>query len=223
MFDRIVVVTIPAAVERQKNISERLAGIDFSFHLGRDTRDASVSELPYSLEKRTALRKPPMTPAEIGCAWSHREVLESVKPDERVLILEDDVKIVKPLRMSPHDWSLCYYGYHLVYPKMPLSVRVKTWTYYPLTGQRNVSRIYAKPIDEYWMTAGWFNGAHAYAVDYQAAQWIVRENTPISQEADFVLQRLVRFSNLRCIAEREPTFIADFSDGSLIGDRLSWH
>jgi hypothetical protein len=219
---RVVVVTIPAAIERQERIKERLRGIDFSFHFGRDTRDASVSELPYSPEKRTALRKPPLISAEIGCAWSHREVLESVKPNERVLILEDDVKLVKPLRMSPHGWNLCYYGYQLVYPKMPLSVRLRTWAYYPMIGQKNVSRIYAKPIDEHWMTAGWFNGAFAYAVDYQAAQWIVRENTPISQEADFVLQRLTRFGALRCIAEREATFIADFSDGSLIGERPSW-
>jgi hypothetical protein len=119
-------------------------------------------------------------------------------------------------------WNLAYLGYFDIYGAMPLSVRLKLWTY-PIRGIRNVSRIYAKRINERWNRAGWFNGAFAYAIDHSAAQWIVRENTPIAYEADAVLQRLTRFSGLDCIAERDPSFVTDFSQGSLIGKRSSWH
>ena len=82
-FDRIFVVTLERATDRQARVRERLAGLDFQFHLGVDKRALDAERLraegyDAAAARRVARRSRAMTPGEIGCALSHRQLYEAL-------------------------------------------------------------------------------------------------------------------------------------------------
>jgi GR25 family glycosyltransferase involved in LPS biosynthesis len=244
--DKIVVVTVASATARHTGVSELMSRLKlpFEFRFGRDCRNAAISELisqgDYDPAERLRLGRPPMTPAEIGCALSHREVAREIAdgPDRRVLILEDDVRLVpenlrhfqQSIVAMPHDWNLAYFGYAAMNLSTPLMMRIKLISYYPLLHMLGSSkhdpgtirRIFQRPLNAYWMYAGWFNNAHAYAIDRRAAQYIADAQASVTFEADLILNHLVRFSGLNAICLKHPIFDQRLDIPSLIGDRPSW-
>ena len=246
VIDKIVVVTIPSAVERQADVSLLMQdlALPFEFHLGRDCRTASVEELvdggDYDPVARARLGRPPLTPSEIGCALSHRDVATRVAHGtaERVLVLEDDVRLIEAntgylgaaIASIPRHWSLAYFAYAAMNLSIPPLVRVKLATYYPLRhmlgSERHdpvtIRRIYRRPLNAHWMLAGWFNDATAYAIDREAARYISESQRPVAFEADLILNHLVRFSGLAAICLKYPLFDQRRDIPSLIGERPSW-
>jgi GR25 family glycosyltransferase involved in LPS biosynthesis len=246
LVDRIVVVTIPSATARHSQVSELLNRfhLPFEFFWGRDctesTVDLLVAEGQYDPVARNKHNRPPLTAAEIGCAISHRDLATAIASgtDEKVLILEDDVQIMEKnltgfeiaVEACPSNWNMAYFGYQAMNLSTPLAVRVKLWTYYPLSnllGNRRhnpetIRRLYRRPLNSHWMHAGWFNGAHAYAIDREAATYISRMQTPVSMEADLVLNHMVTFTRLNCICLKDPVIDQRWDIPSLIGARPSW-
>jgi GR25 family glycosyltransferase involved in LPS biosynthesis len=237
---------LSAATERQDHVASLMdkAGLPFQFHFGADYRDRTTAGLAqegvYSPEARARMGLPQLTPAEIGCAVSHRDVAKEAASTrgEKVLVLEDDVCVLpagvtdldRSIERMPARWSLAYFGYAPMNLRTPLDVRVKLWTYYPVRyalgsekhNPRTVSRIYRRGWGRFWKKAGWFNNAHAYAIDSEAAQFIAETQAVISMEADVILNRLVRFSGLKAICLKSPLFEQCEDLPSFIGDRPSW-
>ena len=245
--DNVVVVTIPSATARQKDVSELMAALKlpFEFHFGRDCRNATLEELisqgDYDPVSRQRLGRPPMTPGEIGCALSHRDAARAIAngPHRRVLVLEDDVILIpdslrhfdESINTMPAAWNLAYFGYAAMNLETPLMTRIKLASYYPLRHMlgssahdpRTIRRIFRRPLNSHWMQAGWFNNAIAYGIDRKAAKFIADSQTSISFEADLILNHLVRFSEMKSICLRHPIFDQRLDIPSLIGARPSWH
>ena len=243
--DKVVVVTLTGARERQDAISALLEThkLAFEFHEGRDGRDQSIDDLAqggiYDPRARAALHRAPLTPAEIGCAVSHRDVAQALldSRDRRVLILEDDVHLLREnlehfsasIRAMPRDWNLAYLAYAAMNLSTPLSIRLKLLSYYPLAHMLGsarheptaIRRIYRRPLNTHWMHAGWFYGTLAYAIDRTAAEQIVQAQSPVRFESDFVLCHLVRFTRLKAICARYPVFDQRPDVPSVIGPRHS--
>lgn len=244
--DKIVVVTIPSATQRQTDVTQLMAqiGLPFEFHFGRDCRDTTADELSrrgeYDPQVRSGLGRSPLTPGEIGCAISHRDVARKVAdgPDERVLVLEDDVRLDSAnlayfgnsIATMPREWNLAYFGYAAMNLTTPFGMRVKLLSWYPfmrmLGSKRHdpatIRRIYRRRLNSHWMRAGWFNNAVAYAIDRTSARYIADAQTPVAYEADLILNYLVRFSGLEAICLKYPIFDQRLDIPSLIGARPSW-
>jgi GR25 family glycosyltransferase involved in LPS biosynthesis len=244
--DRIIVITLPSAGERHELISAVLTahGLPFEFHMGRDARQESVESLiasgEYDSNARSLHDRHDLTPAETGCAISHRQVAANLLAgsDRRVLILEDDAFTLpdglrhfsESMRSLPAEWNLAYFGYAPMNLKAAFAVRLKLMTYYPVAqmlgskrhDRDSIRRIYTRRLNSQWMHAGWFNNAHAYAIDRQAAEFIVKIQTPVSLEADVALGHLVRFSGLNAICQKYPLFDQRLDIPSTIGARPSW-
>ncbi len=98
-FDRIFVVTLERATDRQARVRERLAGSRTSsstsaWTSGRSTRSASAPRATTRRPRaRVSRRSRAMSPGEIGCALSHRQLYRAAVEHgwERVLVFEDDV------------------------------------------------------------------------------------------------------------------------------------
>lgn len=245
-IDKIVVITVESATDRHKQVSQLLNRIDlpFEFHFGRDCRNTTVDALAadgdYDPSARARLRSAPLTPGEVGCALSHRDAARNIAdgPDGRVLILEDDVKLLEEnvrhfetsVVTMPSEWNLAYFGYAAMNLSIPPIVHAKLLSWYPLMRMlgserhdpTSIRRIYRRRLNSHWMHAGWFNNTHAYAIDRTAARYITDAQTPVSYEADLVLNYLVRFSGLDAICLKYPIFDQRLDIPSLIGDRPSW-
>lgn len=246
IVDRVIVLSLSTSLERQRAIAETLKQHDlpFQFLFGRDTRTSSIEALEgsgdYNSTRRASSGRSQLTPGEIGCALSHRGAAESMLEgsDSRILILEDDAivtaggaaEIGTSLQSMPAKWSLAYFGYQSMNLSAPLSVRVKLASLYQiahLLGSKrhdpdSIRRIYARSLNSHWMHAGWFNNAHAYAIDRSAAEFIASAQTPVSMEADVALGHLVRFSGLSAVCQTTPLFEQATGTPSTIGARPSW-
>src|ERR1700712_5389441 len=98
-FDKILVITLERAIERQEQVKKQLSGLSFNFFYGIDKQnlnwDQIIQERVYDDEKAKKLNRygKGMILGHLACALSHRSVYEHVleKGYKRVLIFEDDV------------------------------------------------------------------------------------------------------------------------------------
>jgi glycosyl transferase family 25 len=246
LVDFVFVVTIQGEEERQDQTRKVLEeyGLPFQFFYGSDLRHCSIDQLAaegvYDPSPKLIEGRPLLTPGEVGCASSHRSLAERVIAGEykSVLVLEDDMLIIssnlieleKSLLEIPVDWNLLYLGYNKNNLTMPLSVRLKLQSWYPVRywlgskkhNPSTIRRIYRRNYNSHWFRAGCFNGTHAFAIDQSAAQYLVDLQTPIKYEADVALQHLVRFSGLQAYCPRYDIFDQRWDVPSLVGPRKSW-
>jgi GR25 family glycosyltransferase involved in LPS biosynthesis len=99
--------------------------------------------------------KRPVLPGEIGCAYSHYMIWESIanNPEERVLILEEDFWSVKPMRelsdLNLPDWDMAVIG---------------RWPFEEGNEER---------INEGWVYPKEYYNSHAYILTKSAANKII--------------------------------------------------
>jgi GR25 family glycosyltransferase involved in LPS biosynthesis len=244
--DRVVVVTLAAATDRQAAVTRLLNAHDlpFEFHYGLDGRRETAESLSaqriYDRAGRAKLGLADLTAPEIGCAISHRDVAQKLLDgrDHRVLVIEDDVTTVAnglahfsdTMRDMPRDWNIAYIAYYPMNLTTPLMTRLKLISYYPLAhllGSEkhdpvSIRRMFRRKLNASWMHAGWFNGAQAYAIDRRAAEEIVQVQSPIRRESDVALSHVVRFTKLTAICAVNRLFGQNEEIPSLIGARPSW-
>ena len=134
-----------------------------------------------------------MTPTEIGCAWSHRNVYQRLidSEEEYALVLEDDAvlvpDIIQFLELIPKiesDWELIALfwwvwnrtGPHIFRRMFPLN----------LYNQRKL-RLGSPPreyrLGEFLLPIG---GTMGYLVSRQGAHLLTRHNTPIVAGSDYI-------------------------------------
>jgi glycosyl transferase family 25 len=211
-FDRIFVVTLPRACERQRHARARLAGLDYRFHFGADAARLDLATLEQDgtydpcRARRVSRLGRPMSAGQLGCALSHRQIYEETVRHgwSRVLVLEDDVgptveiaSAAAALAELPEDWELLYAGwsnFEVVTPGMRLkraayvglsALQLMKWT------PEQVLRMHPAAHSLHLRRAGLHHGTFAYAFTLGAAQKLLAAQTPVAWVADQLLIHLV--------------------------------
>ncbi len=234
-FDRIFVVTLERATDRQARVRERLAGLDFQFHLGVDKRALDAERLRaegYDADaaRRVARRSRAMTAGEIGCALSHRQLYQAAveRGWERVLVFEDDVRprpadlgaLPAVLAQLPAGWELLYLGYSN-FERVTAAHRAKQAAYLALSAARlmkwtpeQVRRLHPAPYSPNLRRAGLHHCTHAYAFTREAARKLLAAQTPLAFVADQLLVHLVLRGELEAYVVEPKLFDQEAGAGA---------
>jgi len=211
--DRIFVISLPRATDRQARIRKRLAGLDFHFSNGVDKASldpaALVRDGVYDESRtRAAYRHTrAMTLGEIGAALAHRRIYEDMVANgwQRVVVLEDDVvpldaalsSLPDALGELPPGWELCYLGY-VKGEQVSALRRAKLASYVALSRvglcrwkPHEVRRLRSAPFSPNLRHAGLHTHAHAYVVSLEGARKLLAAQRPIAFRADFLFSWLV--------------------------------
>jgi glycosyl transferase family 25 len=215
-FDKIFVITIERAKERQIHIREEFKGLNFEFFVGTDKFNLNYEDLvsDQQYDDKQARRVPryqqSLSLGEIACSMSHRGVYEQIVKNgyQRTLIFEDDVQpmfenmtsLADILREWPEDSGIVYLGYWRR-ENWKLSQKVKTtlylllhrlklWGWHRFTANR-VRHLYIRPHSHFFNKAGFHDGAHAYAVSLEAAKKLLETQTPVAHSADHLLNYVI--------------------------------
>ena len=167
---KIYVLTLENETERQKNVIKEFQKIDvpFNFFTGMDARKLSSDEL-----KKLCINEA-MTPGEIGCAESHLQILRDfLKTEEKsVFIFEDDVQFSKKMNKNVLKEFKKFIDSKNTPSVIILRKRKRLG--------KEIYRIGNIPVYECYRATGTIS----YLINRKAAEIILKENTPISFEAD---------------------------------------
>ncbi|HET7754987.1 MAG TPA: glycosyltransferase family 25 protein [Anaeromyxobacteraceae bacterium] len=226
-FDRILVITLDRARERQERLSRRLLGLRYELFFGADKRDLAMEDLrrrgvyDEGRARRVHRHGKTMQLGEIACALSHRRVWEAVVANgwQRVLVLEDDAlpdpaampQLAAALEELPPTWELLYLGY-TKHEQVTPELRRKQWLYLQLARLRlirwsptEVRNLLPRPCSPHLRRAGLHDCLHAYAVTGRAARKLIAAQTPVALAADTLVSRVVMRGDLEAFVT-EPRF-----------------
>lgn len=174
LFDRILVLNLPASAQRRAFIKrqfEELGLQNWEFLPGVDGGELDIPALVAAGE--VVLETPignTLQPGEVGCGMSHRKAWETAleRGYKTVLICEDDVLWNKDVsswvdahwRDVPGDWAIVHFHYYN---------RGKV--------RRQVTPNVAVGEKEH-------SGAVAYALTRPGLEWLVKAYRPINKAAD---------------------------------------
>jgi glycosyl transferase family 25 len=226
--DRILVVTLARATDRQARVRERLRGLRFEHFAATDKRDLDRGRLAADGvfdESRTPRRfrhTREMNLGEIGCALSHRRIYEEAVRHgwSRTVVFEDDVvprrgdlaHLPAALGALPAGWDLCYLGYLKNDAPSPW-VRAKRAAYVALSPLRLVPwrtgealRLLPSPFAPHLRRAGLHACTHAYAVSLAGARKLLAAQTPVAFRADWAFSYLILRGELSAFATQPRAF-----------------
>lgn len=137
-FDRIVVINLERRKDRleQFDIEAKRIGFEYEVHKAIDGKAEGIDPI-------------------VAGRLSHIQVLESIKPDEMVLICEDDAifddefstKLDTHMAKLPQDWDIFYLG------------AIKNQT---------------KPVNDYWVRQVETTGTHAYCIKPSKVEYFIQ-------------------------------------------------
>ncbi len=208
-FDRIYVMTIKRAAERQEKLRHVLKGLNFHFLFGADNKEFSVEGLIKSgvydpVKARQVHRYHKLfNNGMLGCTITHKMVYEDVVKNgyKKVLIFEDDVLPVEEglqlfpqiIKELPPDWEMLYFDYNKNtiqsaggFLKQQFYHIQKLFGGLNLT-HKTISNLYARPYSEHLRIAGHHDFGSAYALTLDAAKKLVALQTPIAYWSDHLL------------------------------------
>jgi glycosyl transferase, family 25 len=246
-FDKIYVVSLRRATDRQANIKKLLDGLNYEFWWAVDKNDFTIDDVIASgtydeakalKDNRYGIRK--LLAGEVACSWSHRNIYQTMLDNNyhRVLIFEDDVVpnlqtlelLPTTLQQLPNNWELCYLGY-LQNETFTMKQRFKKKFYQLMAAMRlfqwikpsQVKRLFSMPYSDNLRQAGLHDCTHAYALTQSAARKLVKAHTPIYSCADEILTHEIIKGNL-CAFVCTPTFFdqEDFIRGHQNSDSYIW-
>lgn len=227
-FDKIFVITLERALDRQEKVRERLAGLPFEFFFGVDKHSLNwenlLSENIYDDNKARQLNRysKGMILGHIACALSHRKLYEHIVKQQyqRVLIFEDDVvpladqDALLPLsiRELPGDWEMIYFGYNKNETATPELKRKQA--FYKLLSYINlikwspkmVSNLLPRPFSTNLQQAGFHDLLHAYGISLSACKKLIPAQTPVVFNADPLISHLVMKGELKAFITRKKFF-----------------
>lgn len=226
-FDKIFVITLERAVERQKRIRERLEGLNFEFFYGTDknalTEGWLQQENIYDDQKSRKLNRygKGMVLGHIACSLSHRSLYHKILQEgyQRVLIFEDDVvpfyhhlpHLPQALEELPADWETIYLGFNKNYP-VTQKLKRKYLFYLGLSyvglirfKPNMIRNALPKPYSNRLLKAGSHDLTHAYAVTPSACKKLIQAQTPVVFNADPLLAHLIMRGELNAFIT-EPQF-----------------
>lgn len=226
-FDKIYVITIKRAVERQQQVKHQLDGLTFEFFYGVDKQNLGMDIIDtnkkhYTSKTRLFYRKNRrMMPGELACSLSHRNVYNDIIENgyRRVLIFEDDVvPLIKNLSLLPEvfnelpeDWDLVYLGY-TKHETITSTLRFRQWYYKIISAVRltkwnhtMISHLLPVPFSLHLKKAGFHDCTHAYAVTASSAHQLMSLQTPVAFNSDNLLSYAVLNGHLKAFVT-EPKF-----------------
>jgi glycosyl transferase, family 25 len=218
-FDKIYVITLHRATDRQAHIQRELQGLQYDFFWGKDKQEFSVEELQqkglYNEEEARLHHRygKAMQIGQICCSLSHAEVYRDIVANnhQKVLIMEDDVvidregakKFPQILTEVPADWQVLYLGF-AEREKAPGGIVFKRLFYHFLRlfgairfTHKMIGHLYPKKISEHIYRAGYHDCIHAYAVTNLAAKTLLSLQQPVSFIADNLVAYAVTNGLLR--------------------------
>jgi glycosyl transferase family 25 len=211
--DRILVISLARAADRQARLRERLAGLRYELFQATDKRDLDLDRLvkegvyDESRTRRAFRHTKDMNLGEIACALSQRRVYEAAVANgwARTVVFEDDVVprtadlplLPAALSQLPPGWDLCYLGYAR-HEAPTARDRAKQAAYVALAPLRLVRwragearRLLPRPFSANLRRAGLHDFALAYAVSLDGARKLAAAQTPVSLRADWLLGSMV--------------------------------
>ena len=215
-FDKIYVLTIPSAKERQEEFTRVMNGLRFEFFYGIEKQTLDSDHLQQSgiyddsLAKEKQRYEKSMTIGEIACAIGHRKIYEDIIANnvEKALIFEDDVF---PLRENiqyipqiwasiPEDWNVIFFDYDKNERKVPLKqtvYHVQHFLGFLKWDHTTIKNLFPRGVNKHWKTAGYHDFADAYAITGEAARKLVELQTPLCVVADNLLANAVTKEHLK--------------------------
>ena len=212
-FDKIFVITLDRAKDRQAQVSKQLEGLPFEFFYGTDkqqlNRGQLIKENIYNDAEAKSLNRygKGMVLGHIACALSHRKLYEHIlaKGYKRVMIFEDDVvpltenihQLSDAIKELPADWEMVYFGYHK-YESATFKLKCRQLFYTLLSHLRllkwsplMVSNLLPRPFSKHLQKAGFHDLLHAYAVTDEACKVLVERQTPVVFNSDPLVSYLI--------------------------------
>ena len=212
-FDKIIIITLPRAGERQANIEKELAGLNYEFFFGEDKKQHTLEEVKREniynekASMRLARSGNKMTLGHICCSWSHRKVYEEIIKNnwQKILIFEDDVVLIKEnadqieaiLSQIPSTWELLYLGW-MENEKVNLATKLKQTIYHIKHSlgllkwnHTQIGNLYPRKFTKNLMHAGFHNCTHAFALTLSGAKKLIQLQTPIVFNADALLAHAI--------------------------------
>jgi GR25 family glycosyltransferase involved in LPS biosynthesis len=137
-FDRIIVINLERRTDRleQFDAEAKRIGFEYEVHKAVDGKAEGIDPI-------------------VAGRLSHIQVLESIKPDEMVLICEDDAvfcddfleKFETHMAKLPQDWDIFYLG----------AVKNRT-----------------EPVNDYWVRQLETTGTHAYCIKPEKVEYFIQ-------------------------------------------------
>ncbi|MEO6547799.1 MAG: glycosyltransferase family 25 protein [Ferruginibacter sp.] len=231
-FEHIYVITLERAQDRQQQIRKNLAGLQYEFFFGADKLSHEVDDLikqgiyDKALAAKHHRYHKTLTSGQVCCAWSHRNVYEDVleRGFKKVLILEDDVTAIQNVgefayqvfNELPTQWELLYMDYNANEKRD----RLKQYWYHvqkKMGGLKwshsTIQNLYPKKISKHLSSAGYHDFTSAYAITSQAAQQLIKMQTPIAFIADNLLATACTTKLIKGFVSR-PKLFSQLSQGS---------
>lgn len=230
-FDQIYVLTLPQCVDRQKNVEQALAGLNWQFFWGTDKKQLNLdSQDGYhlyddELHRMTKRTHRSMNSGEVACALSHKRIYQDVLDNgyQRVLIMEDDVlpeldklkNFSKVVNQLPDDWELLMLGYYgEKRPSLKSSIQQHLYKLFHLLHLFNWHKVSKQWIDDIQLqeysdelySIGKVLGAHAYAISHSSAEKFIRYQTPVRIQADRIFNYYKAQHGLKAFAVRDTMF-----------------
>ncbi|WP_428657826.1 glycosyltransferase family 25 protein [Runella sp.] len=246
-FDKIFVISLHRATDRQMALKQHLEGLNYEIFWAVDKKNFTVEEViasgVYDEVKalrfnRHGVRK--LLLGEIACAWSHRNIYETILKEgyERVLIFEDDVVpnnhklelLPHTFQQLPKSWELIYLGFlqneevtSKNWRKKQFYKLLATFNAYKWLTRKHVNNLYPKPYSSHLRIAGLHDCTHAYAISRSGAEKLLKAQTPIYSAADELMTHEVIRGNLNAFI-CNPTFFdqEDFVRGHVNTDSYIW-
>lgn len=212
-YDKIYVLSVPAAEVRRKLFAERFKGLNYTFFYGADKNNFTIEELIgnniYSeeLTKKHHRYDKVMKPGEIACSWSHKMMYEDMIKNNygKVLIMEDDAvpdpkmmgQIPAILSEIPADCEVLMWGWdkngesnlNTTFKKLGYDIQ-------HLAGQLKwdhtiIKNLFAKPFSKHLKHAGFHDYTYSYAITRTAADKLIQMQTPVQYIADNLLAHAI--------------------------------
>lgn len=234
-FDRIFVISLERATDRQARLRERLAGLRYELHLGVDKRELDPARTraegyDEAAARRASRRSRPMSSGEIGCALSHRQLYQAAVEQgwRRVLVFEDDVvprrealaALPAVLGQLPQSWELLYLGW-TNFERVTLRHRAKQAAYLAMSAARlmkwtprQVLRFHPSAYSPNLRRAGLHHCTHAYAFTQAGARKLLAAQTPLVRVADQLLVHLVLSGELEAYVAEPKLFEQEAGAGA---------
>ncbi|MEO6915099.1 MAG: glycosyltransferase family 25 protein [Chitinophagaceae bacterium] len=234
-FDKIMVITIPRATERQEKVVRKLEGLPFEFFYGVDKLTLDPEKIladniyNHSIAKKNHRYGKGLELGEVACSLSHRKVYEHVieKGYQRVLIFEDDLvpllenlhEIRKTFSELPLDWEMIYLGYSK-YETLTAGMKIKQHFYSLLShlglikwSPLMVKNLLPRPFSTHLRKAGFHDLLHAYAVNAEACRKLISAQTPVVFIADPLISQLIMNGKLNAFTTMPQFFTQEqFTD-----------
>ena len=194
---KIYVISLKRLPERRKFMEAQLSalGLEAEFVEAVDGLELSeaVIKANYNDQGRDYTDPQRMTPTEIGCAWSHRNVYKRLIDSDKkyALVLEDDailepeiIPFLELIPKIPADWELISLHWSILIKMRPYIFPRK----FPLNLYNLHKFGLGSPPREYRLGGLLVPvfGAVGYMVSRQGAHILTRHNTPITGLSDNV-------------------------------------